>query len=183
MPMLWPWGSIDATEKPLPPPAPAEEGDSVCLPDVMGFSKSSRLVYTGCGKENSFLVASEATKLSFSADVELLPHRGSLSALAACDGFTSAGGHEEGCGGGTSCCCGGALGATAFFLNSELAAAGEDSATAGETADSVAGSDDVAGSDSGLLQTRGSGALDSWRRHCEAAWVLWLTEDGAAAQA
>lgn len=29
--ILCPWGSMDATEKPLPPPAPADIGESVCL--------------------------------------------------------------------------------------------------------------------------------------------------------
>lgn len=37
-PILWPWGSMDATENPLPPPAPVDMGDSVCLLDVIGCS-------------------------------------------------------------------------------------------------------------------------------------------------
>lgn len=149
----------------------------------MGFSKdwSSRLVYTGWGSEKSFLVASEATKLSFSADVELLSPPASPLLLAACDGFTSVGRHEEGCDRGASVCCNGALGATIFFLNSELAAAalwGTEHAAAGEETAGDA-EDNVAGSDSGLPQACGSGTLDSGGRHCEADGVLWFTEDGA----
>lgn len=34
----WPWGSMDATEKPLPPPAPVDMGESVCLLEVKGCS-------------------------------------------------------------------------------------------------------------------------------------------------
>lgn len=34
--ILLPWGSMDATENPLPPPAPVDMGESVCLLDVMG---------------------------------------------------------------------------------------------------------------------------------------------------
>lgn len=29
--ILCPWGSMEATENPLPPPAPADIGESVCL--------------------------------------------------------------------------------------------------------------------------------------------------------
>lgn len=36
--MVWPWGSMDATENPLPPPAPEDMGESVCLLDVIGCS-------------------------------------------------------------------------------------------------------------------------------------------------
>lgn len=36
--ILWPWGSMDATEKPLPLPAPVDIGESVCLLDVTGCS-------------------------------------------------------------------------------------------------------------------------------------------------
>lgn len=36
--ILWPWGSMDATENPLPPPAPVDIGESVCLLDVIGCS-------------------------------------------------------------------------------------------------------------------------------------------------
>lgn len=36
--ILWPWGSMDATENPLPPPAPVDMGESVCLLDVIGCS-------------------------------------------------------------------------------------------------------------------------------------------------
>lgn len=37
-PTPWPWGSIDATENPLPPPAPVDIGESVCLMDVIACS-------------------------------------------------------------------------------------------------------------------------------------------------
>lgn len=36
--ILWPWGSMDATENPLPPPAPVDMGESVFLLDVTGCS-------------------------------------------------------------------------------------------------------------------------------------------------
>lgn len=36
--ILWPWGSMDATENPLPPPAPVDMGESVCLLDVIECS-------------------------------------------------------------------------------------------------------------------------------------------------
>lgn len=37
-PIVWPWGSMDATENPLPPPAPEDMGESVCLLDIIGCS-------------------------------------------------------------------------------------------------------------------------------------------------
>lgn len=36
--IVWPWGSMEATENPLPPPAPEDMGESVCLLDVIGCS-------------------------------------------------------------------------------------------------------------------------------------------------
>lgn len=36
--IVWPWGSMDATENPLPPPAPEDMGESDCLLDVIGCS-------------------------------------------------------------------------------------------------------------------------------------------------
>lgn len=53
---LWPWGSMDATEKPLPPPAPADNGESICVLDDKGcsitwWSKG----YTCCGRAGFFL--------------------------------------------------------------------------------------------------------------------------------
>lgn len=36
--ILWPWGSMDATENPLPPPTTVDIGESVCLLDVVGCS-------------------------------------------------------------------------------------------------------------------------------------------------
>lgn len=36
--IVWPWGSMDATENPLPPPAPEDMGESVCLLAVNGCS-------------------------------------------------------------------------------------------------------------------------------------------------
>lgn len=38
-PILWPWGSMDATENPLPPPAPVDMGESVCLLVVIECSR------------------------------------------------------------------------------------------------------------------------------------------------
>lgn len=38
-PILCPWGSMDATENPLPPPGPVDMGESVCLFEVIGCSK------------------------------------------------------------------------------------------------------------------------------------------------
>lgn len=36
--ILWPWGSMEATENPLPAPAPADMGESVCLLEVIECS-------------------------------------------------------------------------------------------------------------------------------------------------
>lgn len=36
--IVWPCGSMDATENPRPPPAPEDMGESVCLLDVIGCS-------------------------------------------------------------------------------------------------------------------------------------------------
>lgn len=38
-PIVWPWGSMDATENPLPPPAPEDMGESVCLLEVKECSR------------------------------------------------------------------------------------------------------------------------------------------------
>lgn len=52
--MLWPAGSNDATENPLPP-EPAAKGESVCLLVPSGGSKESfSKVHTCCGGTVSF---------------------------------------------------------------------------------------------------------------------------------
>lgn len=43
--ILCPCGSMDATENPLPPPAPVDMGESVCLLDVCSLACSFRSVY------------------------------------------------------------------------------------------------------------------------------------------